>query len=141
MTSSERYWSELVEVSRTESKILLKCLVLVAASDRELHDKEVDILQVIFRKIVGHEISKIKIQEAYEDVLSRRHSIRDHLSMACKDVDAEVKDLIIKSCYLMMICDGKVVDHETEELAEIAALLRVDDDRFVQLIRESTRSS
>lgn len=141
MTISEP-WGNSVQVTRTELNILLKCLVSMAASDRQLHQKEVDVLQLIVRQFVGQEVSESTIQETYEDILAtQKHPIRDYLSTIGKDIDAEMKELIIKSSYLMMISDGKVVDHETEELAEIAAHLGVEDDRLVQLIREMNASS
>ena len=53
----------------------------------------------------------------------------------------EIKELIIKASYLIMISDGKVVDHETGQLSEIAALLDVEEDKFAQLIREAAQIS
>lgn len=111
-------------------------------SDGELHEKEVATLEQVFRELAGLEIDRGHIHKAYENVMGASgHSPGLSLSIPAKNLGTELKDLIIKSSYLMMVSDGKIVDHETEKLAEIAAQLEVDDDRFVRLIREISKRS
>lgn len=126
-----------MSVARTELKLLLKCLISMAVSDNQLHQKEIETIQQILRELVGYKISQEKIQEASDEILSTQgHHTHNLHSAIAANTSEQMKDLIVKATYLVMISDGKVVDNETERLADIAAQLGVDDDRFMRLVRE-----
>jgi uncharacterized tellurite resistance protein B-like protein len=131
-----------VRDAKQKFRILINCLVAMAASDGNLHEKEVDIILVILKKMTGLDISKEKIYDAYASYQdSNIVSVFDILKDTEGDIGDEMKALIIKACYLIMISDSDIAEQETEQLTEIAALLDVKEDRFVRLIKEATQIS
>ena len=114
----------------------------MAASDGILHEKEVDVILVILKKITGLDINKEIICEAYESYQdSNIVSVYDILNSDKNDIGDDMKELIIKASYLLMISDGNIAEQETEILSEITALLDVKEDNFVRLIREAAQVS
>jgi len=128
--------------AKQKFKTLINCLVAMAASDGILHEKEVDVILVILKKITGLDINKEIICEAYESYQdSNIVSVYDILNSAKNNIGDDMKELIIKASYLIMISDGDIAEQETEKLSEIAALLDVKEDKFVRLIREAAQVS
>jgi len=131
-----------VSDAKQKFRTLINCLVAMAASDGILHEKEVDIILVILKKMTGLDISKEKIYDAYESYKdSNIVSVFDVLKNTEGDIGDEMKELIIKSSYLIMISDGDIAEQETKQLTEIAVLLDVKEDRFVGLIKEAAQIS
>jgi len=128
--------------AKQKVRILINCLVAMAASDKILHEKEVDVILVILKKVIGLDISKENIYDVYASYQSSENdSVYDILNSDKIDIGDEMKELIIKASYLIMISDGKIVDQETGQLTEIAAFLNVKEDKFVRLIREAAQIS
>ncbi len=128
--------------TKTEFKTFLNCLIAMAASDGVLHEKEVDVILDILHKIIGLGIKRKNIYDAYKNFEhSEKKSAYEILEDSEEKIGDDIKEFIIKASYLIMISDGKVVDHETGQLSEIAALLDVEEDKFAQLIREAAQIS
>jgi len=128
--------------AKQKFKTLINCLVAMAASDGILHEKEVDVISVILKDITGLDINKEIICEAYESYQeSNIVSVYDILNSDKNDIGDDMKELIIKATYLIMISDGDIAEQETEKLSEIAALLDVKEAKFVRLIREAAQVS
>ncbi len=128
--------------AKQEFKTLINCLVAMAASDGILHENEVDVISVILKKITGLDINKEIICEAYESYQdSNIVSVYDILNSDKNDIGDDMKELIIKASYLIMISDGDIAEQETEKLSEIAALLDVKGAKFVRFIREAAQVS
>ena len=114
----------------------------MAASDGILHENEVDVISVILKDITGLDINKEIICEAYKSYQeSNIVSVYDILNSDKNDIGDDMKELIIKASYLIMISDGDIAEQETEKLSEIAALLDVKEAKFVRLIREAAQVS
>ncbi len=128
--------------AKQKFKTLINCLVAMAASDGILHENEVDVISVILKELTGLDINKEIICEAYESYQdSNIVSVYDILNSDKNDIGDDMKELIIKASYLIMISDGDIAEQETEKLSEIAALLDVKEDKFVRLIREAAQVS
>jgi uncharacterized tellurite resistance protein B-like protein len=128
--------------AKQKFKTLINCLVAMAASDGILHEKEVDVISVILKNITGLDINKEIICEAYESYQdSNIVSVYDILNSDKNDIGDDMKELIIKATYLIMISDGDIAEQETEKLSEIAALLDVKEAKFVRFIREAAQVS
>ncbi len=128
--------------AKQKFKTLINCLVAMAASDGILHENEVDVISVILKDITGLDINKEIICEAYESYQeSNIVSVYDILNSDKNDIGDDMKELIIKASYLIMISDGDIAEQETEKLSEIAALLDVKEAKFVRLIREAAQVS
>ena len=128
--------------AKQEFKTLINCLVAMAASDGILHENEVDVISVILKDITGLDINKEIICEAYESYQeSNIVSVYDILNSDKNDIGDDMKELIIKASYLIMISDGDIAEQETEKLSEIAALLDVKEAKFVRIIREAAQVS
>lgn len=128
--------------AKQKFKTLINCLVAMAASDGILHEKEVDVISVILKDITGLDINKEIICEAYESYQeSNIVSVYDIINSDKNDIGDDMKELIIKASYLIMISDGDIAEQETEKLSEIAALLDVKGAKFVRLIREAAQVS
>jgi len=128
--------------AKQKYKTLINCLVAMAASDGILHENEVDVISVILKDITGLDINKEIICEAYESYQeSNIVSVYDILNSDKNDIGDDMKELIIKASYLIMISDGDIAEQETEKLSEIAALLDVKEAKFVRLIREAAQVS
>ncbi len=128
--------------AKQKFRILINCLVAMAASDGVLHEKEVEVILIILKKITGLDISKENIYDAYESYEpSKIVSVYDILNSDKFDIGEEMKEFIIKASYLIMISDGDIDEQEAKQLSEIAAILDVKEDKYIKLIREAAQIS
>lgn len=127
---------------RNDLRVLLKCLIAMAASDGVLHDKEIEFIIELFRRVVGINVDRINVSDAYQDyLLNGTNTTLKILEESSDGLNDEMKGFIIKACYLMMISDGVIVIPESGKLAEIAAMLDIEEDTFAELIRDAAQIS
>lgn len=123
--------------AQLEFRTLVNCLIAMAAADGILHGNEIVVIREIYHKLVGAEIDETIVRKAYVDFQNSGYtSIYDVLTSAGAEIGNEMKKLIIKAGYLLMVSDGCIAGQETGQLAEIAALLEVPEDQFTLIIRE-----
>jgi tellurite resistance protein len=123
--------------TKTEFRVLLKCLIAIANSDGVLHEKEIDTILEILNNILGLNMDREQIVDACQ---SHTSSVPPDLQKVLLTdghrLSDEMKELTIKGGYLIMVSDGRIVAPETGTLSEIATLLEVEEDIFSKWIRE-----
>jgi uncharacterized tellurite resistance protein B-like protein len=116
---------------------LLRLMIIMMTSDREIHHRERALIKEVHLKLTGAGLSdpemEAEIVAAGEDNRDLAGYLRD---MAPGFSEAE-RELVIKAVFLVGLADGVFRDQEEEVLREAAATLGVSKDRLQEIVTES----
>jgi tellurite resistance protein len=106
--------------------LILMAMVAVAAADRDLDEREIRLIQQIYRDLSGRSLKPDEITAAAE-ADGRDGALLAGLAAAADVLDEETKEEIIRASYLVLLADERVVKEERKKLHDIAAVLKVPD--------------
>ena len=106
--------------------LILMAMVAVAAADRELDEREIRLIQQIYRDLSGRSLEPEEIT-AVAEADGRDGGLLAGLSDAARSLDEETKEEIIRASYLVLLADERVAKEERKKLHDIAAALKVPE--------------
>jgi uncharacterized membrane protein YebE (DUF533 family) len=117
----------------TDTDWIIKAMIAVAASDGRLNAREVSLIQDLFEAQTGRPVDVSGIVLGVRAYANNRDILAE-LSIAEGGMSQETKEEIIRAAYLMLIADEYIAEPELKTLKEIAAALRISDDRLRTVI-------
>lgn len=121
--------------SNAGAEWILRTMVAMAAVDGTPDAKEIGLIQQIYHDHSGKEVSAEDIAQMARDTLSDADFMAE-LSAAAKGLDAETKEEIIRSAYLVLLSDGVVDGSERKKLQDISMALRVPEIHFGAILED-----
>ncbi len=115
---------------------LIKSMVALAASDRRIDEREVQVIGLIFKDLTGQELDQDEIRRAAETFRDEKLSVGDMLEGLEKKIAPSFKETIVKACYLIGMADEILVPVELRDVRKIGAYLKLDPAKVDQLIVE-----
>jgi uncharacterized membrane protein YebE (DUF533 family) len=117
----------------TDTDWIIKAMIAVAASDGRLNAREVSLIQDLFEAQTGRPVDVSGIVLGVRAYANTRDILAE-LSIAEGGMSQETKEEIIRAAYLMLIADEYIAEPELKTLKDIAAALRISDDRLRTVI-------
>ena len=121
---------------KSDMKMLLRCMILMATADDKLREQEVEVIATVYQKLMGQPIDRSLVEELFERMRRDEQAWLFDDSAAFETLDIDTKRLILKACYMVKVSDHDVTEEELETLAAIAAALQLSEDQFVGIVRE-----
>jgi tellurite resistance protein len=104
--------------------LILMAMVAVAAADRDLDNREIGLIQQIYRDLSGRWLEPEEITAAAG---GRDDGLLAGLAASADVLHEETKEEIIRASYLVLLADERVAKEERKKLHDIAAALKVPD--------------
>jgi tellurite resistance protein len=101
-------------------------MVAVAAADRDLDNREIGLIQQIYRDLSGRWLEPEEITAAAE-AGGRDDGLLAGLAASADVLHEETKEEIIRASYLVLLADERVAKEERKRLHDSAAALKVPD--------------
>ena len=102
---------------------LYQSMVSVAMADGELGQDEVELIQSIFHKVTGSEVSADDIASAATAIGKNLDGFLKGLKEYAGMVDADMKALTLKACVYVSAADGSVSEAERKHLYKLSKIL------------------
>ena len=114
---------------------ILMAMVAVAAADGKLDEREVGLIQQIYRDQSGQTLRPDEIRAAAE-ANARDGGLLTILAAAADSLDKETKEEIIRASYLVLLADDRIAGEERKKLQDIAAALRIPEIHFGAILED-----
>lgn len=113
---------------------ILKAMVAVAGSDRELDAREIGLIRQVYedqsgRPIEAGEVERVAAANAAGDLL------RD-LAAAGKTLDMSTKEEIVRAAYLVLLADDSIAGEERKKLKDLVAALQISEIHFGAILED-----
>lgn len=113
---------------------ILKAMVAVAGSDRELDAREIGLIRQVYedqsgRAIEAGEVERVAAANAAGDLL------RD-LAAAGKTLDMSTKEEIVRAAYLVLLADDSIAGEERKKLKDLVAALQISEIHFGAILED-----
>lgn len=111
---------------------LYQSMVSVAMADGELGQDEVELIQSVFHKVTGSEVSQSDIETAATAIGKNLDGFLTGLKDYAGLVDEDIKALTVRACVYVAAADGSISTAEQEHLYRVSKILgfskpQVDD--------------
>jgi tellurite resistance protein len=110
-------------------------MVAVAAADGKLDEREIGLIQQIYRDQSGRTLRPDEIRAAAE-ANARDGGLLTILAAAADSLDKETKEEIIRASYLVLLADDRIAGEERKKLQDIAAALRIPEIHFGAILED-----
>ena len=114
---------------------VLWAMAAVAAADGKLDDREIRLIQQVYRGQSGRLLSPTEITAAAE-AHARDGCPLARLAAAADRLDEGTKEEIIRASYLVLLADDRVAGEERKTLKDIAAALKVPEIHFGAILED-----
>ena len=115
---------------------LLRLMILMMMSDREIHIRERELIKDVFPKLTGVDLSDPEMDTEIIAAGEEKRGVVTYLRDLAPELSEAEKELVIKSVFLVGLADGVYRDPEEEILVEIATVLGVSGDRLHEITKE-----
>jgi len=116
---------------------ILKAMVAVAASDRELDARETGLIQQIYQDQSGRALSTDEVERAAE-ALAKGGDAVAAFAVASKTLDQGTKEEVIRCAYRVLLADARIAGEERKKLKDIADALRIPEIHFGVILEDLT---
>ncbi len=121
------------DYAHAEIRTLIKSMGEMAAADGVIDPREVATIADIHERMLGISISTREINKILSD-FDKSDNIAETLTADRKMVNPAMKRMIIQSCYLVMVADGKKAGVELDRLHDIGDALGITKNEVDHLI-------
>jgi tellurite resistance protein len=118
----------------TDADWILKVMVAVAASDGTLDDREIGLIQQVYRDQSGRSLSADEVKRAAE--AAARGDTLAEMAAAGRVLDKATKEEMIRAAYLALLADDRIAGEERKRLKDIAAALQVPEIHFGAILED-----
>jgi len=112
---------------------ILKAMVAVAASDRQLDSREVGLIQQIYKDQSGKMLTADEVADA---AAAAEGDMYSHFAAAGDMLDQDTKEEMIRSAYLVLLADDRVAGEERKKLRDLATSLRIPEIHFGAILED-----
>jgi len=121
------------DYAHAEIRILIKSMGEMAAADGDIDPREVKTIADIYERMLGIKISTNEVKKILSD-FDKNDNIAETLTADRKMINPAMKRMIIQSCYLVMVADGKKDGAEMTRIHEIGDALELTRNEIDHLI-------
>ena len=113
---------------------ILMAMVAVAAADGKLDEREIGLIQQIYRDRSGRTLRPDEIMTAAE--ANARDGGLITILAAADSLDKETKEEIIRASYLVLLADDRIAGEERKKLQDITVVLRIPEIHFGVILED-----
>ncbi|BAQ17880.1 TerB family tellurite resistance protein [Methyloceanibacter caenitepidi] len=117
-----------------EADWILRTMAAMAAADKRLDAREVDLIQRVFQELTGRPVDVGGVVSAVQ-VYARRDVAQD-LSLVAGSFSLEAKTAILHGAYRTLAVNGHVTEDERDTLDRLAGALRLTETEFETILAE-----
>ena len=121
------------EYAHAEIRILIKSMGEMAAADGDIDPREIMTIADIYKRMLGITISTHEIKKILSD-FDKKDNMVETLTADRKMINPAMKRMIIQSCYLVMVADGRTDGAEIARIHEIGEALELTRNEIDHLI-------
>lgn len=118
----------------SETDWILKAMVAVAGSDRELDGREIRLIQQVYQDRTGSALAEEEIARTAE--ANAKGDLLAQFCTAGKTLGVPAKEEIIRSAYLVLLADNRIAGEERKKLQDISASLQIPDIHFGAILED-----
>ena len=112
---------------------ILKAMVAVAGSDGQLDEREIGLIQQVYRDQSGRSLTADEVKRAAEAV---KGDLIAEFAAAAKVLDQNTKEEMIRAAYLVLLADERIAGEERKKLKDIAAALQIPEIHFGAILED-----
>ncbi len=116
---------------------LLRLMVTMMISDREIHEREVSVIRKIHRRLTDSDLDEAVLAREISNAQKDPRSIHDYIEEIAPHFDRTEKETVLKAVFLVGLADGKFRDVEEEMLLEVALSLEISTSRLQEIVEET----
>ena len=118
----------------SEADWILKAMVAVAGSDRQLDERETGLIQQVYQDQSGQSLTAEQVARAAE--ANAKSDMIAQFAAAAKVLDQATKEEIIRAAYLVLLADERIAGEERKKLKDIAAALQISEIHFGAILED-----
>ena len=111
-----------------------RVMVLMMLADGEIHEKEIETIQLVYDKIAKKKLERADVDKEVEATNEHPRSLADYLGTLVGALNDSGKEAVVKAAFFVAAADGKITEEETRLLAELAAALEMSPTHFKGVI-------
>lgn len=115
---------------------LLRLMVVMMASDREIHERERSLIKDVHLKLTQTALTDVQMNAEIATAAADKRDLAGYLRDVAPEYTEEEKELVLRAVFLVGLADGVYRDAEEEVLAETAATLGVSRERLHEIVTE-----
>ena len=112
---------------------ILKAMVAVAGSDGQLDEREIGLIQQVYRDQSGRSLTAHEVERAAE---AAKGGLFAEFAAAAKVLDVDTKEEMIRAAYLVLLADERIAGEERKKLKDIAAALQIPEIHFGAILED-----
>ena len=112
---------------------ILKAMVAVAGSDGQLDEREIGLIQQVYRDQSGRSLTAHEVERAAE---AAKGDLFAEFAAAAKVLDVDTKEEMIRAAYLVLLADERIAGEERKKLKDIAAALQIPEIHFGAILED-----
>jgi tellurite resistance protein len=112
---------------------ILQAMVAVAGSDSQLDEREIGLIQQVYRDQSGRSLTADEVKRAAEAV---KGDLIAEFAAAAKVLDRNTKEEMIRAAYLVLLADERIAGEERKKLKDIAAALQIPEIHFGAILED-----
>ena len=120
----------------TGLRAMYQAMIGVATADGVLEEPEVAAIAEIFTQLTGSELATTKVRDAAAQMRIANHDLIGTLQSMDRQIDPEMKILIVKACVMVAAADGAIADQEFELICQIGGALGLARPDAIKIITE-----
>jgi tellurite resistance protein len=114
--------------------LILKAMIAVGSADGGLEDREVSLIQHVYKDEAKRPITPEEIAKTAD--ATTKDGILAELTAAAPVLDRETKEGIIRAAYLTLLADDRIATEERKKLKDIAMALRLPEIHFGAILED-----
>ena len=120
----------------TGLRAMYQAMIGVATADGVLEEAEVAAIAEIFTQLTGSGLATTEVRDAAAQMRIANHDLIGTLQSMDRQIDPEMKLLIVKACVMVAAADGAIADEEFELICQIGGALGLARSEAIKIITE-----
>lgn len=116
--------------------VLLRLMILMMISDKEIHTREKKIIQEIHEKLTGEDLGYAEIERELAVVGGENKQLMEFLREISAGFTLTERELTMKAVFLVGLADGIFRNAEEKMLMDTAAILEIPGERLHEIVEE-----
>ena len=121
-------------------KAMKKIMVLMMLADGEVDDDEISVIQGIFQKISGRELSSREVSTEVTAAQNDARDITEFTETLVGSLNDSGKEMVVKAAFMVAAADGVFQEEEKDMLHEIGESLQMTPAHFSGMIQSMSQS-
>ena len=117
----------MTQTHSANQAFILQAMLSIAAADGNLHDDELTTIRTIYEQVSGEALSADDINTASCLNRSTGLSFADRLAITRDQLTRELKEMILRSAYMVLLADGRVSARERKTLMDFVNALKISE--------------